>query len=148
MKKFLNITLIQFLLSVISAMLLSQMSWIGKMGITFFYKSYEILKSPLKTGAAIFLMQLLIILILHLFNATASRKVNRIVCVFIFILAVLGLAYTVYDFNQEFSHRILKSKFHYGGYLIWVAVMFTSLYYFFQPGKKHLAKVAVVENEE
>ncbi len=136
MKTFLNIAFIQLLLSAISALLLAQMSWIGKLGISLFYKSYAVLKSPWQSGAYIFASQLIVIIILHIVYRTLHKKTRQWICFIIFLLAFLGLGYTIHDFNQEFSHRILKTKFHFGGYLIWIGYMMTAIYYFLLPRRR------------
>lgn len=136
MRTFLNIAFIQLLLSTISALLLAQMSWIGKLGISLFNKSYTFLKSPLESGAYIFTSQLFIILILHIVYRTLDKKIRQWICFIIFLLAFIGLGYTTYDFNEEFSHRILKTKFHFGAYLIWIGYMLTAIYYFLLPRRK------------
>lgn len=141
MKKLMNILIFQLLLSIISAILLSQMSWLGRIGISLLYKEYVILKEPTRTTPIIFGIQFLVILILHLFYVLSQRKTSRIICILIFILAGLGLAYTIHDFSQTFSHRILKSKFHFGGYLIWIGMMISSVYYFFQSNRKTELKI-------
>ena len=64
MKKLMNILIFQLLLSIISAILLSQMSWLGRIGISLLYKEYVILKEPTRTTPIIFGIQFLVILIL------------------------------------------------------------------------------------
>jgi len=147
MKKVLNIAIFQLLLSIISAMLLAQMSWIGRLGISIFYNDYAILKSPVQTGGIIFTLQLLVILILHWAFLVGSRRILQRFCVIVFLLASVGLAYTAYDFNQSFSHRILKSKFHFGGYLVWIGFMMTSIFYYFQPKRKELSSDTETKTE-
>lgn len=138
MKKILNILIFQFLLSIISALLLSQMSWLGRVGISLFQKDYAILKDPIQSAPTIFGIQFLVIVILHLFYVYSKRKLAKWICVLIFLLAILGLLYTIYDFRETFSHRILKAKFHYGFYLIWIGMMISSVYYFILPKKSVL----------
>lgn len=141
MKKLLYIAVIQLLLAIISAMLLAQMSLLGKLGIALFYKNYSILKSPILSGAIIFGVQFLIVLILHLFYLMGNRKLLRTICLLFLLVAILGLSYTIYDFRTEFSHRILKSKFHYGGYLVWIGIMLSTIYYFFVPKRAQTEEV-------
>lgn len=144
MRTFFNISFIQLLLAVISALLMAQMSWVGKMGISLFYKDYAILKDPISSGVSIFVAQMVVIIILHLLYILTGRKALRIACIFFFLLAAIGLAYTINDFRQELSHRMLKYKFHYGFYLIWGGMMLSTLYYFFLPQRKIKSKDTVV----
>ena len=147
MRTFLNIAFIQLLLSAISALLLAQMSWMGKLGISLFNKNYAFLKSPFQSGAYIFATQLILILILHIIYRTFNKGIRQWICFAIFILGVIGLVYTIYDFNQEFSHKILKTKFHFGAYLIWIGYMLTATYYFLLPHRKQSVDIEAVEEK-
>lgn len=141
MKKILSILVFQLILAIIAAILMSQMSWWGRIGISLFHKDYEILKEPIKTAPIIFGVQGTLVLILHVAHAFTKRKISRIICVLILILSIIALIYTIYDFRETFSYRILKAKFHYGFYLIWIGIMISSIYYFFLPKRKSLNSV-------
>ncbi|MDO5655156.1 MAG: hypothetical protein Q4G27_03335 [Flavobacteriaceae bacterium] len=125
----------QMILSAISAWLISQMSFIGKLGIGLFYKEYKILKSPIETGILIFALQMFVVILLFICWRFISNKATRIVSLLVIFLACIGLAYTIHDFTYEFSHRILKSKFHTGFYLIWAGMIISALIYLFIPAR-------------
>ncbi|MGI9526526.1 MAG: hypothetical protein ACR2MS_05395 [Weeksellaceae bacterium] len=135
MKNIASLILFQLLLSVISAFLLSEMSFFGKMGISLFYKEYSILKNPFLTGIIIFCIQVFIIAVLQFVHAQTNRRTKNFTATLILIFALAGLYFTYLDFTEEFSHRILKSKFHFGGYLIWIGIMTSCIFYLFKEGK-------------
>ncbi len=136
MKLYIPLIFSQLIVSVISAFLMSQMSFAGKLGISFLYKEYSILKDPVKTGLAIFGMQLLILLILALFRQFTSTKVTNLFAFLFFVAAILGILYSYHDFTENFSHRILKQNFHFGVYLVWIGIILTCLFFWMNPKKK------------
>lgn len=133
MKTLLYLGIFQAFLSAVSAWLMAQMSFIGKLGIGLFYSEYKILKSPVETGLTIFGVQMVVVALLFLLYNFASKKITNIFAGIILVLAVLGLGYTIYDFTYEFSHKILKTKFHIGFYLIWFGIIITCIIYLIKP---------------
>lgn len=119
----------QIIISAVSAWLLAQMSFLGKIGISLFYKEYQILRNPWQTGAMLIGIQLFVILILWIFYRGFGKKATHFMAILVIILALVGLGYTIYDFQEEFSHKMLKTKFHIGGYLIWVGMMVSGLFF-------------------
>ncbi|MXV39099.1 hypothetical protein GO491_10495 [Flavobacteriaceae bacterium Ap0902] len=130
-----NLILFQLILSAIAAYLLSQMSFFGRVGISLFYKEYSILKDPLLSGAIIFTIQLIVIGLLQILHIKSSKTTRNIVSIFIFVAATIGMYLTYLDFTEEFSSKILRSKFHFGGYLFWIGIITSSIYYLFRPKK-------------
>lgn len=134
------LVVIQMLLSGLSAWLMSEMSFWGKLGIDFFYKEYKILKNPFETGAIIFGIQILVILLLWIIYKFFSKKLTNLFALIILGLAITGLIYSYFDFQDEFSHKILKDKFHIGAYLVWVSAML-SAFFFLLKTKKSVMEV-------
>lgn len=131
-------TLITFqaLLSTISGVLISNMSFIGKMGIFFVYRDYAILKSWWKTAILLFCVQLLIIFVLWL----SKRVISNIAGTLIAILFLLGIGYGAYITYLDFtttSHKLMKTEFHMGGYLFWIATAITCFYFIFAKIKRN-----------
>lgn len=118
-KKLLIIVFIQALLAAVSAILFSKMSFIGSVGIRFFYRQYQILKDPVKTALLIFAIQLAVLLILYLIKKTTSQKLSVFLILLFIAIGIGGTYYTYVDFNLT-SHRHMKIYFHMGGYLFWV----------------------------
>ncbi len=138
MRFYTPLILFQFILSVVSAYLLSQMSWMGKLGISVFYKEYSILKNPLQSGIMIFGLEILVILILGIIHKFSSKKVVVSVAIILFLLALVGLLYSYSDFSENFSHKILKQKFHLGVYLIWIGIMVSCAFFILKPKRKQI----------
>ena len=144
MKKILNIILFQAVISLISGILLSKMSFIGKVGISVVYKEYTLLKTWWKAALVVFAIQLLIIGILYITKRYYAYKNFVIVSLIIFIIGLLGLFYTYIDFTTT-SHKYMNSKFHSGGYIFWAGWFITCFYFFFANVKP---KPIVVIKEE
>lgn len=136
MKRFWIIFIVQFCISLISAYLIAQMSWLGRIGISLFYTEYAILKSFWKVALILFSVQTLLLIILHTLYAFRKILALKIVSGITSISSLLGLAYAVYDFSETFSHRILKEKFHMGVYVFLVSVFCLSIFYFFSRKKQ------------
>ncbi len=130
MKKILNIILFQAVISLISGILLSKMSFIGKIGISVAYKEYTLLKTWWKAALVVFVIQLLIIGILYITKRYYAYKNFVIVSLIVFIVGLLGLFYTYIDFTTT-SHKYMNSKFHSGGYVFWGGWFITCFYFFF-----------------
>jgi len=136
------LVLIQAVLAVIMAFLISKMSFIGRMGITFMYKEYLILKSPWKTALLIFVIQLFFIAILAFFKFFTPNKIANTMALFGIIIGLIAAYFTYLDFTTT-SHKYMRSNFHMGGYLFWVAWVFSSIFFLFLKKKK----VALTELE-
>lgn len=128
MKGLSTLIAIQALLSTLSGILMSQMSWVGKVGIRFMYTQYGIFKIWWKTALLLFGLQLLLLLLLWLFKRLLPGVLSGILMVLFFIAGALG-AYVCYiDFTTT-NHRMLKESFHNGAYLIWGAWMLSCVYF-------------------
>lgn len=133
-----NITilaLIQLSLAFVSALLISNMSTLGRIGITLVKREYLIFKTPWKTALAIFAVQLFLILLLTLFKKFASSKVSHIISFVFLIIGIIGAYYTYVDFTTT-SHKQMKFYFHLGFYLFWFNWILSCIYFFFLEGKK------------
>lgn len=128
--KWIILILIQVIISLISGILLSKMSLIGRIGVSTVYTEYGFMKHWYKGFAAVLLVQLLLIAILWIVKRTTTYKNFSIVNLVFVILGLLGLIYTFYDFTQT-SHKYMNSQFHWGGYLFWIGWFITCLYFFF-----------------
>ncbi|WP_286440523.1 MULTISPECIES: cytochrome d ubiquinol oxidase subunit II [unclassified Myroides] len=129
------LVLIQGLMAVLMAFMISKMSFMGRMGITFLYREYLVLKSPWKTAALIFVVQLFLIVILAFFKYFTPAKIANAMAIFT-ILVGLGAAYFTYlDFTTT-SHKYMKSNFHIGVYLFWVSWIFSAIFFLFLKKKK------------
>ncbi|MBF0596990.1 hypothetical protein [Faecalibacter rhinopitheci] len=129
MKNRIILVLILAFLSLLSGILISKMSFIGKVGITFFYDEYTIFKSWWKTGLLFFVIQMIIFGLLSFFHfENNSVFKQKIVPIIFIIIGVIGVYYTYYDFTET-SHRLMKTSFHMGFYLFWIGWFISCIYY-------------------
>lgn len=129
MKKLLNLILLQGIISLISGILLSKMSLVGKIGITVAYTEYAILKSWWKAALVVFAIQLIIMAILYVSKRFMLYKTFVIINLVLIIIGLLGVFFTYIDFTTT-SHKYMNSKFHTGGYLVWLGWFINCIYFF------------------
>lgn len=129
MKKILNLILIQTIISLISGILLSKMSLVGKIGISVVYTEYTILKSWWKAALVVFSIQLIIMAILYVSKRFMLYKTFVIINLVLIIIGLLGVFFTYIDFTTT-SHKYMNSKFHTGGYLVWLGWFINCIYFF------------------
>ncbi len=133
MKRLSLLVLFEIIISLIAGILMSQMSWIGRMGINFIRTEYKIFKSWWKTALAILAIQLVLILLQWIIKRTCKLSTSRIIFLFFLLVGIAGLGYTFYDFSSVYEHRIMKEKFHLGGYLFWIGWIASNLYFLVTP---------------
>ena len=135
-------TLITFqaLLSTISGTMIANMSFVGKMGILFMHREYSVLRTWWKTALLLFGVQLLVIFLLWL----TRRILPRPLAVGFTLVLLIGGGYAAYLTYLDFtgtSHRLMKTEFHIGGYLVWVGWAISCFYFLFAGlRKKPIAK--------
>ena len=115
-------------LSALSGWLMSHMSWIGRVGVNLFHKEYKFLKVWYKGGAVVFGVLLFLFLIQWLADRKLSKGSARAVQMVALIAAICGLWLTYNDFRTDFTHGVLKERFHLGAYLFWVGWISISLF--------------------
>lgn len=129
MKNFKFYLIAQLVLSVISGVLVSQMSFIGRMGINIAYKEYSVFKSWWQTAAIFFAIQMFLTLLQWIVKSKAPANKSNMVYGLLMIIALVGLYATYSDFTHTFSHKLLREKFHLGFYLFWIAWMIGNVYF-------------------
>ena len=140
MKRFYIFILFQAFFSLMAGYMVASMSWIGKVGIRFFYSEYAIFRSWWKTGLLFLLIQCALWIVQWLVRKKARLTTSYIVSCSLLALGALGLFATYNDFQNTLSHRLLKEKFHLGFYLFWICWMANCFYFL-------LWKKKVVEKE-
>lgn len=122
-------------LSVVAGILMSQATWIGRVGITFFHKEYNLLKVWWEGAAAVFVL-LLVFFLVHTLLHQRLRIVTARITHFLLLLVAAGCLYLTYDdFASDFSHHLLGWRFHYGFYLFWIGWMLICLFFLFSRKK-------------
>lgn len=140
MKGLPTIITLQALLSTISGVLLSQMSLVGKVGITMVYRDYGIFKIWWKTAILLFAIQLALVLVLWLVKRLLGRRLALATFLLFLLFGLVGAYFTYLDFTTT-SHRLMKASFHSGVYLFWGAWTLSCLYFMMVPHKKRQRSV-------
>lgn len=115
-----------------SGALMSKASWIGRVGITFFYQEYNLLKIWWQGAIAVFLVFILLFLLHTFIYNKLSAIAARGFYVLMLLLAVVGFYSSYDDFTHNFSHRLLGWRFHLGFYLVWCGWAVVSLFFLFK----------------
>lgn len=102
------------------------MSLLSKVGITFIYDEYSILKSWWKTGLVMFAIQIIIFIILtYIQNSKASSIRFYGFPISFMIIGLIGFYLTYLDFTET-SHRLMNSSFKFGFYIFWLTWLINS----------------------
>lgn len=126
--------------SLLSGIMISKMSFIGKVGITIIYNEYTILKSWWKTALLLFAIQAIIFVVLSAWKMKTTKRLKQLLLPLIFLsIGIIGLIYTYYDFTET-SHRLLKKTFHFGFYIFWLT-WFGNCIFFMSKQKKKLEEI-------
>ena len=119
-------------ISAISGYLMSQMSFVGRLGINLVHKEYKFLKVWWQGGATILGIFLAIFLLHYLLHRKLPIGIARALHILFFLVAVGGVYFTYSDFEDDFTHSILHQRFHIGVYLFWFGWMFMCLDFLFR----------------
>lgn len=128
MKRSASLTLFLLILSVLSGVLLSNASWVGKAGMSLFYQEYNFLKIWWKGATLIFLILMGLYGLQSLIHKTTSKKTANLTHGIAIVAALAGLYFSYTDFRNDFSHRLLGERFHIGVYLFWIGWVVISIY--------------------
>lgn len=119
-------------LSSVSGFLLSKASWIGRVGITFFFQEYNFMKIWWQGAIAVYLA-LIILFTVHYYFHSKWGRIASVLLNLLLLGAAAGGAYVTYlDFTNDFSHHLLGWRFHTGVYLFWVAWAMICLFFMFK----------------
>jgi hypothetical protein len=129
MKKGYPVILLLAAISVVSGYLFSKVSWIGRIGINWFYSEYSIFKSWWKSSLLVFGIYLALYFIHWLMFRKARLTTSKAWNITTILFAIGGLYYTYYDFRHDFSHKVAGERFHLGFYLSWLGWIIISLYF-------------------
>jgi len=105
------------------------MSFIGKVGITFLYDEYTILKTWWQTALLFFILQMILFTVMYYFHyKEASIYKRKILPIVLIVIGGIGLYFTYIDFTET-SHRLMKTSFHIGFYLFWITWFVNCIYF-------------------
>ncbi|MBV4356210.1 hypothetical protein [Pinibacter aurantiacus] len=131
MKRLLPLSVFLAVLSFIAGFLLSKMSFIGRIGISLFYKEYTFMKTWWKGTLVIFAALFFLMLLQAAVDRKLVKKRANSFHLLALTAAIVGMYFTYRDFQYYYTHRLLKEKFHLGGYLFWIGWAGISLYFLF-----------------
>ena len=106
-------------LSALCGYLFSKASFAGRAGITLFYRQYGFLKIWWQGALIVLAVLLLIFFLLWWTHRRARNRTFYIIISLVIFAGLAGLFLTYRDFTDNLSHRLLGSRFHWGGYLFW-----------------------------
>ncbi|PZP46484.1 MAG: hypothetical protein DI598_12055 [Pseudopedobacter saltans] len=138
MKNYKILICLQLVLSIISGVLVSKMSFLGRLGINIVYKEYTLFKTWWKTAIVMAIIQVLLTLIQQYMGQKQPANKAKMFSAILLVVAIAGLYGTYNDFTTTFSHKILKEKFHLGFYLFWLTWIIGNLYFLFYRPKDEL----------
>lgn len=141
-------TLITFhaFLATVCGVLISQMSFVGRMGITFFYKNYGILKIWWQTALLIFLIHVIFIGVFYIFKRILPRKFSLFLFILLAILGFIGLYFTYENFRTG-TYKLMRNNFHVGFYLFWLGWELNCFYFMIVRRKSHILTEKPIEKE-
>lgn len=129
MKKTILFLLLLALLSVISGLLMADMSWIGRVGVNLLHKEYKFMKVWWQGALVVYGVVLSLFIIHSVIHKRFGAIVSRIIH-FLLLLCAAGLLYLAYaDFEDDFSHKLMKEHFHLGVYIVPVCWMMICVFF-------------------
>jgi len=128
MKRSTSLSFFLLILSVLSGIMLSNATWVGKIGMGLFYKEYTFLKVWYKGAALVFLVLMTLYTLQSLAQKTLAHSTAKIIHIIALLTAVSGLIFSYLDFRKDFSHRLMGERFHIGVYLFWIGWLIISIY--------------------
>jgi len=145
MKRTILFIILLISLSAVSGYLMSKASWVGRVGMTFFYKQYNLLKIWWQGAVAVFIVAMLLYSVHVILQKKLPFTRAKFVHMILLIAAVAGLFYTHIDFSENFSHRILGRRFHYGFYIAWIEWMLICLFFILT---KKRSKIVITNSDK
>ena len=110
--------LFQGLISVVSGILITQMSLLGRIGIHTMYRQFLVFRSWWKTALLFFAAQCLLLALLYGVRKAMRLSSAKKVAWILLLIGILGAGTTYWDFSHT-MHKVMKAKFHFGFYLFW-----------------------------
>ena len=129
-----NISFIALLaaLSVVAGALLSQITFVGRVGMNMFYSQYNFLKIWWQGAILVFIIWLLVFVAHSLIQGRVSKASALAANLISLMLAIGGLYFTYSDFRHDLSHRLMGERFHIGAYLFWLGWIGISIFFLAQ----------------
>lgn len=119
------------LTALLSGILTSGISLVGRVGVNTFYRNYRFFKVWWQAALVCLLLLVLVTLLLYTIDKK-FKGTKRMLLLTGFLLVFLGALYITYsDFRNSLSHRWLGERFHLGIYLYWLGFCIADLFFLF-----------------
>jgi hypothetical protein len=129
MKKYILFILCLAAIAATSGYLMANMSWIGRLGINLMHREYKFLKVWWQGALAVYALLLILFTFHYILHRTFSKLTGRALHIVFIAVAFLGAYFTWSDFSKDFSHHLLRSRFHVGAYLFWVGWILIGVFF-------------------
>ncbi|HVG16392.1 MAG TPA: hypothetical protein VM935_15580 [Chitinophagaceae bacterium] len=129
MKRKIYLPALLLILSLISGVLLSKASLVGRTGINLFYKEYKFLKLWWQGSFVVFITLMVVFGIHSLLAKKLNRSAANKAHLLSVVIALTGLFFTYQDFRNTLTHRLLGERFHLGAYLFWLGWIIVAVYF-------------------
>lgn len=117
------------LTALLSGMLTSGISLVGRVGVNTFYRNYRFFKIWWQAALVCLLLLALVAVLLYAIDKKFKGS-KRILFLTGFLFVFLGGLYITYsDFRNSLSHRWLGERFHLGVYLYWLGFCIADLFF-------------------
>lgn len=126
------------IMSVLTGYMMSSMSWIGRIGMSMFYREYTFLKVWWKGALLVFAVWLIIFAAHSIVQKRVSKASALAGNLISLIIAIGGLYFTYSDFRNDFSHGLMGEPFHIGFYLFWLGWISISMFFLSQKSSREL----------
>lgn len=128
------------LLAILSGNLTSGMSFVGHLGISFFYKQFSFFKTWWQSAIVFLGVMLIVFLLFGLINKSFKGFLKKVLYFILIGLFIAGFYFTYKDFNTDITYQWMGKRFHTGIYLYWLAACFIGLYFLFAKNKLNKAR--------
>lgn len=123
-------------LSLLAGYLFSKASWIGRIGISLFYRQYNFLKTWWKGAGVVFIILLLLLAAHEYFNRKLKPSSARMLHLTALLGSLAGLFFTFLDFRHTLKHRWMGERFHLGAYCFWIGWISVCLLFLYKTRKR------------
>ncbi|MBZ4188193.1 cytochrome d ubiquinol oxidase subunit II [Niabella beijingensis] len=117
------------LFSLLSGILTSGISFVGRVGVNTFYKNYRFFKTWWQAALVCLILFVVVTLLLYWIDKKFKGSRRVLLLTFFLFLFLVGLYLTYSDFRNALSHRWLGERFHLGVYLYWIGFCISDLFF-------------------
>lgn len=135
-RNYLILLFILICIAIVSGILTTGMSFIGQLGISFFYTKLSFLKSWWQSALICFTLHTVVSILTYLIDRNLKGVTRKILFIIFFTISLIGLYVTFQNFRSNIAYRWMGERFHIGIYLYWIGVSFIILFFALTNKKK------------